>query len=1338
MRTINKTACLFLVLSLATATVFYGQKAKFEYFSTENGLAGYNTSTVTQDRQGFIWFINDGKLHRYDGNNFVIQPIPAGLEGAGEALQGVACAEDSLLFVWTLSHYFLFNPENGTAKSFPIKDELGGRFALQPLGHQHIILSELRANYVRQPTIWHFQDHQLSRIPLPVRDSALDATYYWYDEDKEGNIYFSIKDTIYYLNTSGRVLRAISLNNVCANCKSQCFQITVSGDLVIMIDDHFYTLYKGSNAVVPHPVNRFIQGSNIDLHRFVLDHDGNIWACGIDRNLIYYRAQEDLFYNYSIDLQSFINKSDLKNIFIDRTGTVWIDSRLGLLVVRPQNFPFEHYFSEPEQNAYFSFRGITEDEAGYMYGCCYYKGLFRFKPGNKQPYRQYDLVNNTGFFDISADKDRVWLNGFNYINSTSGKLSNVKNDSYLNIGDNGFFARDNKGVLWWASNYILYYLVENGASTHWEKALELPEKVFFKTEALHFGAHSGMLWLSFKGKILQFNPETRQQQWFSFPENKPAVSRILCLTEDASGDLWLGTDVGLWHTDARMNVLAHYTDADGLSNNFICGLLPEGDSCLWLSTNHGLSRFRKSNHGFLNFYEQDGLTYNEFNRMSYFKARDGRMFFGGLRGINAFYPEQIMARFEENKRSSKIVLTSVEWIDERSDTLLRVMNFADQPEIHLHYWDWSYTFSYALTDYRNPKEIIYSYKMEGYKDAWSPPSKFNFVRFNGLPAGTYTFRVQARDGQGRLIPNELAVKIIIYPPWWATWWAYLIYFLIAVGFIYMIYQFFKKRLLLKNQLLKEHEESIRLKELDLIKSRLYTNLTHEFRTPLTVILGMARQIRSEPQKYLDEGTQLIEQNGYNLLHLINQLLDLSKIENNAFQLRWQQGNIVPYLQYVTEAFQTFANGKNLSLRFFSPFEALVMDYDEEQMKQVMTNLISNAVKFTPSGGEISVRLNRENDQFTIEVRDTGIGIAAKHLPHIFDRFYQVNDSNTREAAGTGIGLAHTQELVRLMGGTLQAESEPDKGSIFRIRLPITNQAQTPEKLNEESLVRPIFSAEKYPLSPISNGDKNEQKLTLIQGDTRPQLLIIEDNPDVVIYLKTCLEGIYQIDIAYNGKIGIEKALQNIPDLIICDVMMPEKDGYQVCDTLKNDERSSHIPIILLTAKADADSRITGLKRGADAYLTKPFDKEELLVRLQMLVERQRKMVLYFSKRLFQEPGQTSAIPAPEEAIQIEDAFMQTVREIVEAHYADENFALPQLCQKIRMSRSQLFRKMKAISDLSPSDYIRSYRLNKAKTLLETRTMNVSEVAWKVGYKDLAHFTKSFQEEFGILPSATNK
>ncbi len=652
------------------------------------------------------------------------------------------------------------------------------------------------------------------------------------------------------------------------------------------------------------------------------------------------------------------------------------------------------------------------------------------------------------------------------------------------------------------------------------------------------------------------------------------------------------------------------------------------------------------------------------------------------------------------------------------------------------------TIDFVAVEPGKPLLMQYQYKLEGYDKNWSTPAHITSATYGNMNEGTYTFYVKVRSPSG-IWSEPTTYAFTVLPPWWRTWWAYSLYMLLFVASIYGFIIFLKNRLRLQLQLKQEHDEAIRLKELDTFKSQLFTNLTHEFRTPLTVILGMAKQlavgkwqsdIGQKEKGVVAHSLKLIENNGKNLLQLINQLLDLSKLENKSFKLQTIQSDIIPYLRYVTESFQSYAEAIHLHLQFATQVDTLVMDFDPEQIKQILTNLISNALKFTNPGGSVLVNILATAGEIKIEVSDTGIGIAPADLPHVMDRFYQVDSSTTRVAQGTGIGLAHTQELLKIMGGSIKVESELGKGTRVEIRLPVRHN----EVLIEGNEIAHVSISPRAILGLNRDTNADESSVIAEEATTNgasPQILIIEDNPDVVDYLRSCLKDSFHIEVAFNGKTGTVKAFEEIPDLIISDVMMPEMDGYQVCDTVKNDELTSHIPIILLTAKADATSRLTGLRRGADAYLAKPFDPDELLVQITMLLDNRKRMARYFSRALLNEKSLEPGDALIADAIRIEDVFMQKVNGILETHYADEDFSLPEFSKEIGMSRSQLLRKLKAIAGTNPSDLIRTYRLRKAKALLESGDVTVSEATYQTGFKDPSYFSKLFQEEFGILPRA---
>ena len=514
-----------------------------------------------------------------------------------------------------------------------------------------------------------------------------------------------------------------------------------------------------------------------------------------------------------------------------------------------------------------------------------------------------------------------------------------------------------------------------------------------------------------------------------------------------------------------------------------------------------------------------------------------------------------------------------------------------------------------------------------------------------------------------------------------------------------------------NEKLLEGERK-RIEELEKFKSGLYTNLTHEFRTPLTVIMGMIDQSREDLNngnlEDIYEYLEIVSRNSNELLNLINQMLDLAKLENRSLVIHPEQMDLVNFVESVVLTYQPYADRKNIVLSMHSDTDYLEMDLDEDRMLSIIQNLISNAIKFTPEGGSVNVRiLTRGLKEVAIRVEDSGIGIAKEHLVLIFDRFYQVDSVDANMGVGTGIGLALTRELIEVMHGSIHVNSEVGLGSQFEIRLPISRNA--PKKVME---VRPKKIL-KHP-GEVTPG-----------SSAKPLLMIVEDHEDVQKYLAAILSESYRIEKAYDGLEGYQKALSMIPDMIISDIMMPKMDGSTMIHKLKEDPRTDHIPIIVLTAKADKKDKIEGLRKGADAYVTKPFEREELLVRLKGLLDIRKKL---------QSKYRQFALVDHKDLDGIEGNFIVKINAVIEENLLNQNFGVEDLAHGVYMSRMQLHRKLKAIADRSASNYIRSYRLNKAKRLLKDLANNISDVAYDVGFSDPNYFSKSFHKEFGITPS----
>lgn len=523
----------------------------------------------------------------------------------------------------------------------------------------------------------------------------------------------------------------------------------------------------------------------------------------------------------------------------------------------------------------------------------------------------------------------------------------------------------------------------------------------------------------------------------------------------------------------------------------------------------------------------------------------------------------------------------------------------------------------------------------------------------------------------------------------------------------------------------EKDKADRLKELDEVKSRLYTNITHEFRTPLTVILGMTDQIETQPDKWLKKGLVKIRQNGQNLLHLVNQMLDLARLETGAMPMKMIHDDVIKYLKYLAESFHSLAESNRVQLVFQSDADSFQMDYDADKLKRIVSNLLSNAIKYNRPDGTVTIDIHIASEQtqmLEIKIRDTGFGIPADSLDHIFDRFYRIEYGGYQKVGGSGLGLAITRELINLLQGEIAVKSKVNTGTEFILNLPVSHKASPSNEIPEPVEAGPMY---------IPDTIAHEEEDPVPDNGDLPVLLIVEDNKDVTEYLQSLLGKEYSIHMADNGMNGLEQAIDLIPDIILSDVMMPEMDGLSMLSELKKDIRTSHIPVILLTAKADIASKLEGLETGAEAYLEKPFNKEELFIRLRKLVELRKELRGRYSTYLLPQPSDKLYL-------QREDNFMKTLHAAFKENLENENFGVSEICGIMAMSRAQLYRKFKALTSRSINDYLISFRLHIAKQLLQESGLNVTQVAYQVGFKNLSHFSHRFHEEHGINPGAVKQ
>lgn len=751
-------------------------------------------------------------------------------------------------------------------------------------------------------------------------------------------------------------------------------------------------------------------------------------------------------------------------------------------------------------------------------------------------------------------------------------------------------------------------------------------------------------------------------------------------------------------------------------------LAEDNGQILWLSTSRGLYRFDTNTGIFMDFPLEKDIMNLEFNRTSYLKASDGRFYFGTSLNKTptvAFWPDQVAEAYNSiGSTNVSLYLNSLLLKKPESEEVVSLgLNALEN--IFIEKGVKAFELNFLLTDFRAQRSLFYSSWLEGYDKEWQKPKRLaNTVRYENLGPGKYTLHLAAGLAPDINRMSKKDIVIVVQPYWYQTIWAKILLALCVSSIIWMIYRYNLRR---QYQL----QEARRIKELSTVKSDLYTNITHEFRTPLTVIMGLTESIEQHPKE-----KDLIMRNANNLLMLVNEMMDLAKLEDGKLKLKLQQGDLAQFVAYLVESFTSLASRKQIQLQFAASSDTMICMFDENIIQHILNNLLSNAIKFTREEGNISVSLKQENAFTILEVQDSGVGISQKQLAHIFDRYYQVDDpmhDDIHSSQGSGIGLSLVRELVQFVGGTIEADSIKNEGTRFIVRLPH---------------IPPTASNRNSEIEQKKEKQANEREKQAIESsEEKPVILIAEDNEDVAFYIKSVLAENYVVRHAWDGVEALEMAIEQVPDIIISDVMMPRKNGLSFCADVKQDRRTSHIPVIMLTAKADFESKMEGFETGADAYLAKPFQKTELLIRIKNLLLLRSKIqaTLSSSSELHSEPEQiaeSAASPpiAPATIADEEIAFVNELRQVVLAHMQKAEFSVHNMGRVVNMSHTQVYRKLKALTGETPVQFIRKVRLQQAHHLLQTTALNISEIAFEVGFNDPNYFTRVYKKYYGIVPS----
>lgn len=819
-----------------------------------------------------------------------------------------------------------------------------------------------------------------------------------------------------------------------------------------------------------------------------------------------------------------------------------------------------------------------------------------------------------------------------------------------------------------------------------------------------------------------------QGQSDSMKLSNDAVNHVY---KDSRGLVWIATREGLNVYDTRRHMFLDLFPVAEAKGNFIAAITEDQERNMWVSTSRKVIRVTVASDGKGSYLfdsraynSEDGLQNCDFNQRSIKTLHNGIIAIGGLYGVNVFAPDHI----RYNKMLPNVMFTGLSLFDEAvkvgqsyGGRVLIKKELNDVENVEFDYKQNIFSVSFASDNYNLPEKTQYMYKLEGFNNDWlTLPVGVHNVTFTNLAPGKYVLRVKAINSDGYVGIKEATLGIVVNPPFWMSWWAYLLY---AAGLVVVL--FLARYRMLKREREKFHLQQIenevaKNEEINNMKFRFFTNVSHELRTPLTLIIspleGMLKETTDELQS---TRLQLMYRNAQRLLHLVNQLLDFRKGEMSTHQLSLSEGDIISYVHSVCNSFLLMADKKHIQFSFFSGIDTFSMAFDADKVGKIVMNLLSNAFKFTPEGGRVTVMIEHVTgtpDTLEIKIADTGIGISDVDKEHIFDRFYQADHKGVEETTGNGIGLSLVRDFVTLHEGEVKVFDNIGTGSVFVIQFPVKH-VETQVQLPEET--------------GMSVGDEEDREMKEeVREETGrkdfPLLLVVDDNEDFRIFMRYSLELQYRVKLAVNGNEAWEMMQEELPDLVISDVMMPQMDGNELCRLIKQDKRIAHIPVILLTARQNTEAKLEGLQTGADDYVTKPFNMTILVLRIRKLIELSR----------YHRVTQGMIDPAPSEIVitSLDEKLIEKAIKYVEDNMSRTELSVEELSRELGMSRVHLYKKLLQITGKTPIEFIRVIRLKRAAQLLRESQLHVSEVAFEVGFNNPKYFSRYFKDEFGVLPS----
>ncbi|HEY4149182.1 MAG TPA: two-component regulator propeller domain-containing protein [Chitinophagaceae bacterium] len=1350
----------------------------FTHIDISRGLSNNQVTSIFKDSKGFLWFGTMAGLNRYDGYKFrVFRHDPHDSTSLNDDfINRVLEGPEGKIWVDTRNGFTIYDPLTET-----FNNNLPAY--LSTLSLPNVALTQLvkdsNGDYwflMAQQGLYKYISATKKTILLYQRPQADIAAL---AEDGHGSIWLvHSHGLLEKIDTrTGKLLAQSNALHRVNGEDSLGYAVFIDGQQELWMyvpgnPQGIYHFTPATDAVQHIDKDDGVSQLNTNLVIGVLqDNKDRIWIC-TDHGGVNVLDKTDYSIRYLVnntDDDKSIAQNSITTAYKDNAGIIWLGTyKKGVSYYHESiiKFPLiRHQPSHPNSLSFDDVNRFVEDARGNLWIGTNGGGLIYYNRENgtfKQYLHQANNPNSIGndvIVSLWVDRQqKLWIGSyfggldcydgktFTHYKHRQGDSTSLSDDRVWEIFE------DSKNNLWVGTLAGGLNRFDRKKNVFYHYTLGMPNSIGSNYIATLLEDHAGNLWIGTANGVDVLGKTTGRFVHFALSatdSNSLSNDNIISMLEDSRGLMWVGTRDGLDVFDNNKKTFQTFRTVNGLPSSTIENILEDDEHRLWISTPNGISCMKVDKNAGTgrvslqcrNYDELDGLQGTEFNENAAFKTSKGELIFGGANGFNIFHPENIVS----DKAIPSLVLTDLQVFnhsvgigEEINGRVLLPQAISATKAITLRYDDNVLSIEFAALNYSNTEKNQYAYKLDGFNKNWLvTDGNMRKATYTNLDPGDYTFHVKAANDEGQWNEKGIALQIKILPPFWRTPLAYMLYVFLLVGILWFSRQLILQRARMRFEIEQQRQEAQRMHELDMMKIKFFTNVSHEFRTPLSLILTpLDKMIRTAGQPDQKKQFQLIHRNARRLLNLVNQLLDFRKMEVQELRLNATTGDIVRFIRDISYSFTDMAEKKNIRFLFQSSVESLAASFDNDKLERILFNLLSNAFKFTPENGAVTVQLDLQSkddrNYLAIRVTDTGIGIPVEKQEKIFERFFQYDIPGSMVNQGSGIGLAITKEFVKLHEGMIDVESEPDKGSCFTVLLPVLAENELPVERQQapaaEASETEAWETGENGHLPETEPPADHEHHKNHGSDKRATILLVEDNEDFRFYLKDNFRNQFNIIEAANGREGWQKALGYHPDLVVSDISMPEMNGIELCKKIKKDRRTSHIPVILLTALMGEEQQLRGLETGADDYMTKPFNFEILQSRIRNILNGQMRLRKVLQKRVDVNPADISPVSPDEQ-------FIHQALELVEKNISEPDFSVEDMSKALYMSRVALYKKLIALTGKTPIEFIRSIRLKRAAQLLEKSQMSVAEIAYEVGFNNPKYFARYFKEEFNMVPSA---